>query len=353
MRELQRAVRGERPPPAEMVITRRRLRREPLAWFPLGPADRPLVEEGQRILTGEPLLERVRDASVSEARLPPSARAPRPGEHVRRGEALAGKGRGAVRFDAGGRVLYEAPQRHLRVAVGTHHELLSSPIAGLVETVVPGGIGLRADGVGIPGIVSAGDPASGRLVVAVPSADAELPSSAIDVGGAGAILVAGSRVDVETLTRARAMGVRGIITGGVMGRDLRGFIASEARQRAALHPTTAFGAVVLDGYGRRPIPAPLWDCLVAAAGQDVGLVVDPPMVVLGADVSVPPLRPDMVRITAGEAINRTGRLLRPLGPWRQPAGLYQAAGLVELDPAGPGSPSARIPVPLADLERFE
>ena len=36
----------------------------------------------------------------------------------------------------------------------------------------------------------------------------------LDVGLAGTIIVVGTRLDAETLTRARAMGVRGVIVGG-------------------------------------------------------------------------------------------------------------------------------------------
>ena len=336
----------------DLVVTRSRLRRDPLAWFALQPADRPLVEVGQRVIAGDPLLERVRDPSISEARLPPTAETPAPGEQVRSGQPIAGRGRRAVRFPAGGRVLYEAPSRQLRVAVGTQHEVFASPVVGLVETVTPGGIGIRTTGLGLPGVASAGDAAAGRLVLAVASPDAELRASAVDVGGSGAILVAGSRVDVEALTRARAMGVRGVITGGLMGRDLRGFLASEARQRAALHPTAAFGAIVLDGYGRRPIPSGLWDCLLAAEGQEVGLIIDPPMVVLPTTVRLPVAHADRVRVTAGTHLNRDARFLGAVGPWRHAGGVYQSSALVELED-GSDDLAARVVVPLGDLERFE
>jgi hypothetical protein len=339
--------------PTDVVVTRLRIRREPLAWFALQPADRPIAEAGQRIMVGDPLLERVRDPTVSQARLPESAQGLSPGEPVRRGEAIAGTGRRAVRFEAAGRVLYETPRRDLRVAVGSHHELLYSPIAGFVEGVTPGGIAIRADGMGVAGVAGAGDPAGGRLVLAVPGPDAELRASAIDVGAAGAILVGGSRVDVEALTRARAMGVRGIITGGLMAKDLRGFLQSEARQRAGLQPNAIFGVVVLDGYGKRPIPRPVWDLLFAAREQEVGIIIDPPTVVLPAGLQVGNPRQTQVRVTAGEQIGRQGRFVRYLGPRRQPGGLYQPSASVELEATDPDGPTERTVVPLADLERWE
>ena len=83
--------------------------------------------------------------------------------------------------------------------------------------------------------------------------DGELRSGGLDVGSAGTILVVGSRVDAETLTRARAMGVCGIIVAGLASKERRDFLASEARQRAALHRLPPFAVLVLDGATRRPL----------------------------------------------------------------------------------------------------
>ena len=85
---------------------------------------------------------------------------------------------------------------------------------------------------------------------------ARLRPGSLDVGLAGAILVVGSRVDAETLTRARAMGLRGIIVAGLAGKDRRDFLASEARQRASLHRLPTFAVLVLDGAVRRQIAGP-------------------------------------------------------------------------------------------------
>ena len=72
----------------------------------------------------------------------------------------------------------------------------------------------------------------------------------------GTILVVGSRIDAEALTRARAMGVRGVVVAGLAGKERRDFLASEARQRAALHRLPPFAVLVLDGAIRRPIAEP-------------------------------------------------------------------------------------------------
>ena len=64
------------------------------------------------------------------------------------------------------------------------------------EAVGPAAIVIHADGIGLPGILVTGEPTLGRLVVAVRRPDDELPVAAVDVGAAGAILVAGARIDV-------------------------------------------------------------------------------------------------------------------------------------------------------------
>jgi hypothetical protein len=245
------------------------------------------------------------------------------------------------------------PGRRLRVAIGRHGDILISPVAGVVEAVARAGIGIRADGIGIPATHVAGAATHGRLALAVPTPGSDLRASALDVSAEGAVLVAGARLDVEALPRARAMGVRGIVMGGVIGRDLRLFAASEARQRAALHTSLAFGLCVLDGYGRRPIPGPAWRLLQSAVGHDVGIVADPPLLVLDASVAVPSEPRDRVRLAAGRHIGREGRILSVAGDRRFPGGVHVLGARVLLDPNVPGGEAEETVVPIADLERFD
>ncbi len=164
---------------------------------------------------------------------------------------------------------------------------MASPIRGVVVEASAARLVLEADGVALPGTLAAGEPTHGELVMAVAGPDGELPPSAIDVGSHGAILVAGARIDLEALGRARAMGVRGVVVGGLVSRDLRGFRASEVRQRAALHGGPPFAVLVLDGYGKRPIAPSIWARLLAAAGREVAIGVDPPHLLLPADLQLP------------------------------------------------------------------
>jgi hypothetical protein len=296
--------------------------------FALAPGDRSLVAAGEAIVAGTPIAERLRDARLSDVSVSASI-SPRPGGRVPGGELLFGwRGR-------------------WRVAGGDLVEPLESPVAGIVRDVRPGtAIILRPNGRAVRGIVVLGGPTRGRLHIAA-GKDGELRSGGLDVGFAGTILVVGSRIDAETLTRARAMGIRGIIVSGLASKERRDFIASEARQHAALHRLPPFAVLVLGGAVRRPLPTPVQAVFDRLVGREVAIVTDPPMLVFDApDVQLPTAPPDLVRIRAGEHAGLEGTWGGLLGVRRFVGGVHLEAGAVQL------ADRSVIAVPLGDLERF-
>jgi hypothetical protein len=231
------------------------------------------------------------------------------------------------------------------VATGDVADPLEAPLAGIVRDVRPGtAITIRAAGRGIRGIVALGGPTRGRLQA---GPDGELRAGALDIGAAGAILIVGSRVDAETMTRARAMGVRGLIVTGLSSKERRDYLASEARQRSALHRLPPFAVLVLEGAVRRPMAGAVLTVLTSLVGQEVAIVADPPMLVFDApSLHVPTPPPDQVRVRAGLLGGREGRFVEAIGPRRFAGGVHLEAGLVRFPD---GSLAA---VPLGDLERF-
>ncbi len=318
----------------------------------MGPADRPLVEEGVTVAVGDPLLERARDVSTMRLRLA-NPDPPEPGETIDPSR-LPATGGAPRRFRQADRatVLYVGSDGRSHLAVRRSLDTVNSVIAGVVEVVDATGIGIRSAGDGIPAAVAWGQSVRGPLLIAVATPDAELRASAIDVAAAGSIVVAGARVDIEALTRARALGVRGIICGGLVGKELRQLEASEERQRASIHPIAPFGLLLLDGYGRRPIPAPWWDVLSANAGKEAAIVTDSPLLVL--DQAIGRLvGQSVVRVTAGDDLGREGRLLDLRGLVRVAGGGYLPGGLVALQGLSPSDPPERRVMPLTDLERLD
>lgn len=317
--------------------------------FPLSPGDRALVNAGDAITAGTPIAERLRDARSI------AIEASGPGDAARPGDRWATAGQGGVRLRRGGgaeagELLYQHANRwHL--AAGEHAETVECPLAGVVRDVRPGiGIRVRAQGRAMLGVEALGDPTHGRLSLGSERSDqrqGRLRSTSLDVGLAGTILVIGSRVDAEALTRARAMGVRGVIVSGLAGKERRDFLASESRQRAALHKLPPFAVLVLDGAVRRPLAGPVLAVLEALSGVTVAITVDPPAMVFDeAELAVAPPARDHVRIRAGERAGAEGRWAGLAGVRRFAGGTFLEAGWVALGDDAP------IPVPIADLERF-
>jgi len=330
--------------------------RDPLLSIRLKLSDRPLVQAGQRLELGQPIMARFRDqesmeipttaaivglhpgADIDNVPTPPTGRRARRTPQVARRARVIEHGRDGI----------------TRLATGSGELVLRSPAAGQVETLLPGRLGIRAEGLSVAGQVGWGRMASGRIVVAAGGPDAEMPATRIDIAAAGAILVVGARIDIEAMSRARAIGVAAVISGGIASRDLRQLGESEVRQQASLHAAAPFGMIALGGYGRLPIPQHLWDLLVAAEGRLAGILPESRTLVIGGDPT--PLyeaveRPSgTVRVVAGEQRDKEGRLVGLSGQRRWSGGSYEPGGFVEI--TGPDGQLERTCLPLSMLERL-
>ena len=320
--------------------------------FRLGPGDRALVAAGETLVPGARIAERVRDpriVDVGSGPVPETARpgdrwaptAPASGIHLKRG---AGTTSGELLFQSGGQ---------WRMAAGEHAEAIETPVAGVVRDVRPGvGIVVRAEGQVLRGAEALGDPTRGVLGLGADPKDGAGPGAvlrpgSLDVGLAGTILLVSSRVDAEALTRARAMGLRGIIVVGLAGKERRDFLASEARQRAALHRLPPFAVLVLDGAVRRRVASPIATILAALAGREVAIVVDQPALIFDEpSIQIPPPAPGLVRARSGEHAGEEGEWAGLAGLRRFEGGTFLEAGWVRFDGSQP------VAIALADLERF-
>ncbi len=332
------------PPGLELVAVRPVLRSPVVARVDLAPGDRVLVAPGEPVIAGTPLVERLRDPHLDEAPALAGEDPRQPGDRlsaeVQTGHSLrrAASVAGELVFRSG---------RRWRVATGDVMDPIEAPGPGVVREVRAGtGLEIELEGVGLPGAFAVGVPSRGRLAIAA-ERSGEVHATGLDVGRAGTILVVGARIDAEALTRARAMGVGGIVVAALSGKELRDFSASERRQRAALHRLPPFAVLVLDGVVRRPIASPIMVLLEALAGREVGIVTDPPSLLIQGElpaIATPPA--DWVRVRGGPYLGREGRWAASLGPRRFPPSVHLDAGLVRLEERMP------VVVPLADLERF-
>ncbi|MHB8397687.1 MAG: hypothetical protein ACYDCI_01955 [Candidatus Limnocylindrales bacterium] len=327
----------------DLVVTRPLIVHDPVVRLPFAIGDRALVDIGVAVEQGTALAVRMREVTAGPAGQRRRGRAGRSGS-IEDGTARSGTWSGTEDGAAGER-LFELAGGWW-ISRGTPDEELTAPVAGVVRSIRPGrGLEFVASGAAVAGTAATGGPVRGRLE-AIDARDGDLRAGAIDVARAGAILIVGGRVDAEAITRARAMGVRGIVVGGMSEKVLHDLAASERRQLASVHRPPPFAVVVLHGPLRRPLDGPVRTILEAAAGREVAIVADPPLLLLGEHGGpLPQLDPHAVWVTQGPLAGRSGRWAGLAGSRRFRAGVQLEAGFV-LFPDG-----SRAAVPLGDLER--
>jgi hypothetical protein len=327
------------------LVTRRPLVVSPVdAMFALRPGDRPLVKAGEAVSRGQPILEHYRDPrTIVVAGIEPGDGPPAPGERWIEPSARRG---GRDGDPAGGELLFRSGGRW-RIAGGDQPDRIEAPFAGAVHEVRSGtGVILRTTASAIVGRTVLAGPTWGRLQI-VTDADGEFRAQHVDVGAAGSIVVAGARIDAEALTRARAVGIRGVIVAALGIKEQRDFLASERRGRAAVHGLPPFGILVLDGAARRPIASPVMAMFEALEGSMVAIVGSPPaLVVDDPAVTLPMPSPDVVRVRSGPLAGAEGRWAGLAGPRRFPAGVTLEAAFVRFGGRPP------VAIPIGDLERF-
>ena len=326
------------------LVARRSLIVSPIDMlFPLQPGDRPLVKEGEAVGRAQPIAEQVREPRTIV--INGVGTSEEPGTPGDRWTASGGRSRDAE-APAEGELLFRSAGRW-RIASGERAEALEAPSAGIVHRVTPGsGITIRSVASAIPGRMALAGPSWGRLLVAT-GGDGELRAQHVDVGAAGAIIVAGARMDAEALTRARAVGIRGVIVAALGIKEQRDFLASERRGRAAVHGLPPFAVLVLDGAGRRPIASPLMSLFEAIEGGMVAIVGNPPaLVVDDPSIALPSPPADLVRVRSGPLAGAEGTWAGLAGPRRFPAGVTLEAAFVRFGGRPP------VAIPIGDLERF-
>ena len=262
--------------------------------------------------------------------------------------------------DAGGREVHSPVTGLVVAAMAVDGTLLIAPlgpeepvighIRGRIRGLEEHALVVEVPGARLRGVGGSGDAVHGELMIGVRSPDEELRAAAIDSAATGKILVGGSRASAEALTRARAMGVAGIVLGGVLDKELRDFEAIQRRRQQAGGLTGSFGILLLEGFGKVSIDPQLFGWLTEQHGKMASLVGAERLLYL-YDSGRPPMRRALPKV--GEWVvahrrpfqGRTGVLVALLDETHAaPSGIPARSGLVRFE-------DGRLaPLPVANIE---
>ncbi len=246
--------------------------------LPVGPARRAV--EGERVQAGDVVAA---GAAIEDVRVVDGARrvgvAPRdldrvlrvrPIVDVRKGSILARTGRRFARAATSpidGRFVHVTADGDLCVAPTAAEWRVRSTIDGVVTRSDDAVVTVEGECWALQGIAAYGPDAIGALSPVADGGAEPLAPTRIDVRLRDRILVGGARVSAEAITRAHACGTAGIVAGAVPAGGLRAVYGDSVGARGGPSFADVPTVLCLLGFGSAPLPAELWDPLIAFAGE--------------------------------------------------------------------------------------
>ncbi len=143
---------------------------------------------------------------------------------------------------------------------------------GTIVAVEPGeSATVEVRGTFIQGIFGIGGETHGPLTMAVDRPDQVLDADRLRPEHAGKVVVGGSLVTAAAVKRAIALGVRGIVAGGLNDADLRDFLGYELGVAITGEETLGITLIVTEGFGSIQMARATFDLLASRAGRDASI----------------------------------------------------------------------------------
>ena len=160
---------------------------------------------------------------------------------------------------ATGQVILREPPRPV--------ELFAYLDGTVVETFLGQGVRVETPCAFIQGIFGIGGETWGEVVLAASSPDEDLSESMLTPHHAGKVVVGGAFAGAEVLARARAVGVKAIVVGGMHDKDLRALLGYDLGVAITGTESVGFTLVLTEGFGRIPMAGKTFELLKKLGGR--------------------------------------------------------------------------------------
>jgi len=127
-------------------------------------------------------------------------------------------------------------------------------ISGTVVEVLPNeGVVIETPATFVQGILGVGGETMGELTFATDSPSEPITASCLTAEHAGKVVVGGSRIEREAIAKARQLGVRALVAGGLDDADLRALLGYELGVAITGHEQIGITIVITEGFGEIPM----------------------------------------------------------------------------------------------------
>jgi len=139
---------------------------------------------------------------------------------------------------------------------------------GTVVEAFPGqGVRVETTCAFIQGIFGIGGETWGEVVLAASSPDEDLTESLLTPHHAGKIVVGGAFAGAKVLARAKAVGIKGIVVGGMHDKDLRALLGYDLGVAITGTENVGFTLILTEGFGRIPMARKTFELLKKLEGR--------------------------------------------------------------------------------------
>jgi hypothetical protein len=127
-------------------------------------------------------------------------------------------------------------------------------VDGTVSEEIPEeGVVMTTEGVHIQGIIGLGGESYGKIRILTKSPDEIVEIDMITEDMKGEIIVCGSRIMTDALTKAQKIGVAGVITGGFDYQDIKDILGRDLGVAITGHENIGYTLILTEGFGTIPM----------------------------------------------------------------------------------------------------
>ncbi|MGH7228073.1 MAG: hypothetical protein ACREIH_02565 [Nitrospiraceae bacterium] len=145
-------------------------------------------------------------------------------------------------------------------------------VDGTVVDIHPGqGVTVETSCSMVQGIFGIGGETWGGLMMAVDSPEKTLSASQLLPAMKNKIVVGGAFLGIETMRRARELGVASLVVGGIHDRDLRELLGYDLGVAITGTEQVGFTLVITEGFGTIPMATKTFELLATHAGQKASI----------------------------------------------------------------------------------